>query len=207
MAGRLSALFILLSVPVVVLLVGSAQAAGLTPDVRCQPPKVKVKTAFAREKVSYDIEHQPGFVRAGKPLGWYRVRDRIGYEGKTAKGCVVELLVRIKVQPEIALRSGYKKKSGRCAGQIVLAHERRHGKVAKAEYTKLAELLKKAVRKLFAGVRVDSFDAVSAAIQAKLDGGTYARFLKSYDAAQDRFHARLKSARIVKKKCKLVNRR
>ncbi len=89
----------------------------------------------------------------------------------------------------------------------VLAHERRHGAVAKTEYDKLAAVIKKEIRKLFAGFRVENFGAASAAINAKLDGGIYSRFLKSYNATQDRFHNNLKSARIVKKKCKLVNRR
>jgi len=62
--------------------------------------------------------------------------------------------VRIEGQSEIALRSRYKNKSGKCAGEIVLAHERRHGAVAKTEYDNLAAVIKKQIRKLFAGFRV-----------------------------------------------------
>ncbi len=178
----------------------AAPLTPLAPDAKCQRPQVKSKMVYEREKVSYDLERQPNFRSAGRPLGWYYATDTIGYRMQVQGGCLKSLDITVKVSPVIQLRSIYKKKSKNCARKSVLAHERRHSTVAKREFKKLAA-------KLFTGKSAPDVDTVAGALDAELDKGIYDRFLKKYTAAQDRFHDDLAQARIIRKKCRLVKRK
>ena len=185
----------------------AAPLTPLAPDAKCQRPQVKSKMAYEREKVSYDLERQANFRSAGKPLGWYYATDQIGYRMQVQGGCLKSLDITVKVFPVIQLRSLYKKKSKNCARKSVLAHERRHNAVAKREFKKLANGIKKVAAKLFTGKSAPDTNTVAAALNSELDKGLYKRFRKKYKAAQDGFHDDLAQARIIRKKCRLVKRK
>ncbi len=185
----------------------AAPLTPLAPDAKCQKPQVKSKMTYEREKVSYDLERQPNFRSAGRPLGWYYATDRIGYRMQVQGGCLKSLDITVKVSPVIQLRGIYKKKSKKCARKSILEHERRHSAVAKREYKKLAAAIKKLAARLFTGKSAPDVNTVAAALNAELDKGLYDRFLKKYNAAQDRFHDDLAQARIIRKKCRLVKRK
>ncbi len=85
-----------------------AGAAILAPDAKCQKPRVTSKMVYEREKVSYDLERQPNFRSAGRPLGWYYATDTIGYRMQVQGGCLKSLAITVKVSPVIQLRSIYK---------------------------------------------------------------------------------------------------
>lgn len=184
-----------------------ARAAPLAPDAKCRKPEVKLKMIYGREKVSYDLERQPNFRAAGKPLGWYYATDEVGYGMKIQGGCLKSLDIKVKVFPVIQLRGIYKKKRKKCARQSILEHERRHGKVAKREFRKLAGDIKKVAIRLFTGKSAPDPDTVAGALNGELDKGLYERFRKKYSKAQDRFHDDLAQARIIRKKCRLVKRK
>ena len=183
-----------------------ARAAPLAPDAKCRKPEVKSKMIYGREKVSYDLERQPNFRSAGKPLGWYYATDEVGYRMQIQGGCLKSLDIKVKVFPLIQLRSIYKKKRKKCARQSILEHERRHGKVAKREFRKLANDIKKVAIRLFTGKSAPDPNT-AAALNGELDKGLYKRFRKKYNKAQEGFHDDLKQARIIRKKCRLVKRK
>ncbi|MAF95354.1 MAG: hypothetical protein CMM60_06325 [Rhodospirillaceae bacterium] len=185
----------------------AAPLTPLAPDAKCQKPRVTSKMVYEREKVSYDLERQPNFRSAGRPLGWYYATDEIHYRGEIQGGCLKSLAITVKVLPAIKLRGIYKKKSKKCARQSILAHESRHGGVAKREYKKLAAAIKKLAARLFTGKSTPDVDTMAAALDAELDKGVYGRFVKKYTAAQDGFHDDLAQARIIRKKCRLVKRK
>ena len=117
------------------------RAAALAPDAKCQKLQVKSKMVYGREKVSYDLEKQANFRSAGRPLGWYYATDEVGYRMQIQGGCLKSLNITVKVFPVIQLRGIYKKK--KCARKSILEHERRHSAVAKREFKKLANDIKK----------------------------------------------------------------
>ncbi|MCH7937572.1 MAG: hypothetical protein IH994_10865 [Proteobacteria bacterium] len=184
-----------------------ARAAPLAPEAKCQKPLVKSKMIYGREKVSYDLERQPNFRSAGKPLGWYYATDEVGYRMQIQGGCLKSLDIKVKVFPVIQLRGIYKQKRKKCARQSILEHERRHSKVAKRQFKKLASDIKKVAIKLFTGKSAPDPNTAAAALNGELDKGLYRRFRKKYNAAQDGFHDDLKQARIIRKKCRLVKRK
>ncbi len=207
---RLPILIVALVMAVFWGLSGAGAAAPLTPlapDAKCQRPQVKSKMAYEREKVSYDLERQSNFRSAGKPLGWYYATDEVGYRMQIQGGCLKSLDITIKVFPVIQLRGIYKKKSKKCARKSVLAHERRHSAVAKREFKKLANDIKKVAIRLFTGKSAPDVNTVAAALNGELDKGLYKRFRKTYKTAQDGFHDDLTQARIIRKKCRLVKRK
>ena len=185
----------------------AARAAPLAPDAKCQKPQVKSKMVYGREKVSYDLERQANFRSAGKPLGWYYATDEVAYRMQIQGGCLKSLDIKVKVFPVIQLRSIYKKKTKKCARKSILEHERRHSKVAKREFKKLGNDIKKVAIRLFTGKSAPDPNTVAAALNGELDKGLYKRFRKKYKAAQDRFHDDLAQARIIRKKCRLVKRK
>jgi len=105
------------------------------------------------------------------------------------------------------LRAIYTQKRKKCAGQVVLDHERGHGRVARREYGKLAAEIKALAGSLFANKRVPDVETVGARVSAALRGGVLAKFQERLDAAQKTYHGRLAQAEIVKKKCRLVERK
>ena len=179
----------------------------LAADHNCPKPIVKAALDYPREQVVYDLERHPDFKRRGRPLGLFSAGHRIGYSGNIQGGCLRRLTVTIEVTPRIHLRAIYTKKSKKCARQLVLDHERRHGRVAKKEYQRLAADIKKLVVRLFAGKRVADVETAEAHLSEALDSRVLPQFRKRYDAAQDTFHGKLKQAEIVKKKCRLVKRK
>ena len=185
----------------------AARAAPLAPDAKCRKPEVKSKMIYGREKISYDLERQPNFRSAGKPLGWYYATDEVGYRMQIQGGCLKSLDIKVKVFPVIQLRSIYKKKRKKCARQSILEHERRHGAVAKREFRKLAGDIKKVAIKLFTGKSAPDPNTVAAALNGELDKGLYERFRKKYNKAQDGFHDDRKQARIIRQKCRRVKRK
>jgi hypothetical protein len=184
-----------------------AAATPLAPNAKCQKPQVKSKMVYGREKVSFDLERQPNYQSEGKPLGWYYAKDEVGYRMQIQGGCLKSLDIKVKVFPVIQLRGIYKKKNKKCARKSILEHERRHSKVAKREFRKLAADIKKVAIKLFTGKSAPNPNTVAAALNGELDKGLYKRFLKKYKKAQDGFHDDLKQARIIRKKCRLVKRK
>ena len=185
----------------------SAAAAPLAPDAKCQKPQVKSKMVYGREKVSYDLERQPNYRAEGKPLGWYYATDEVSYRMQLQGGCLKSLDITIKVFPVIQLRSIYKKKTKKCARKSILEHERRHSAVAKREFKKLGNDIKKVAIRLFTGKSAPDPNTVAAALNGELEKGLYKRFRKKYKTAQDGFHDDLKQARIIRKKCRLVKRK
>ena len=159
---------------------------------------------YGREKVSYDLEKQANFRSAGRPLGWYYATNEVGYRMQIQGGCLKSLNITVKVFPVIQLRGIYKKKTKKCARKSILEHERRHSAVAKREFKKLANDIKKIAIRLFTGKSAPDVNTVAAALNGELDKGLYKRFRKKYNAAQDGFHDDLKQARIIRKKCRLV---
>ena len=117
------------------------RAAALAPDAKCQKPQLKSKMVYGREKVSYDLEKQANFRSAGWPLGWYYATDEVSYRMQIQGGCLKSLNITVKMFPVIQLRGIYKKK--KCARKSILEHERRHSAVAKREFKKLANDIKK----------------------------------------------------------------
>jgi len=122
----------------VVVWAGPAVAASLETDMKCSRPAVTAEIAFPRESVSYDLEEHPDYKSAGRPLGLFGASHKLAYQGKIQEGCLKNLTVSIDVAPEIYLRSIYRKKSKKCARQLVLDHEQGHARIARREYGKLA---------------------------------------------------------------------
>jgi hypothetical protein len=98
---------------------------------------------YGREKVSYDLEKQENFRSAGRPLGWYYATDEVGYRMQIEGGFLKSLNITVKVFPVIQLWGIDEKKTKKCARKSILEHERRHSAVAKWEFKKLANDIKK----------------------------------------------------------------
>ena len=162
---------------------------------------------YGREKVSYDLEKQANFRSARRPLGWYYATDEVGYRMQIQGGCLKSLNITVKVFPVIQLRGIDKKKTKKCARKSILEHERRHSAVAKREFKKLANDIKKIAIRLFTGKSAPDVNTVAATLNGELDKGLYKRFRKKYNAAQDGFHEDLKQASIIRKKCRLMKRK
>ena len=94
-------------------------------------------------------------------------------------GCLKSLNITVKVFPVIQLRGIDKKKTKKCARKSILEHERRHSAVAKREFKKLANDIKKIVIRLFTGKSESDVNTVAAALNGELDKGLYKRFRKS----------------------------
>jgi len=123
----------------------------------------------ARIKVSYDLEKQANFRSAGRPLGWYYATDEVGYRMQIQGGCLKSLNITVKVFPVIQLRGIYKKKTKKCARKSILEHERRHSAVAKREFKKLANDIKKIAIRLFPDKSAPYVNTVAAALNGELD--------------------------------------
>jgi hypothetical protein len=145
------------------------RAAALAPDAKCQKLQVKSKMVYGREKVCYDLEKQTNFRSAGWPLGWYYATDEVGYRMQIQGGCLKSLNITVKVFPVIQLRGIYKKKTKKCARKSILEHERRHSAVAKREFKKLANDIKKIAIRLFPDKSAPYVNTVAAALNGELD--------------------------------------
>ena len=145
------------------------RAAALVLDAKGQKPQVKSKMVYGREKVSYDLEKQANFRSAGRPLGWYYATDEVGYRMQIQGGCLKSLNITVKVFPVIQLRGIYKKKTKKCVRKSILEHERRHSAVAKREFKKLANDIKKIAIRLFPDKSAPYVNTVAAALNGELD--------------------------------------
>ena len=98
---------------------------------------------YGREKVCNDLEKQTNFHSAGWPLGWHYATDEVGHRMQIQGGCLKSLNITVNVFPVIQLWGIYKKKTKKCARKSILEHERCHSAVAKREFKKLANDIKK----------------------------------------------------------------
>jgi len=182
-------------------------AADLKMDTRCGRPDIAAEVVFPTEPVAYDLEDHPEFAAKGRPLGLFSARHRIAYQARIAGGCLKKLAVTVTVEPRIHLRSIYKKKIKKCARSAVLDHEKGHARVARTEYASLARDIEKLAERVFANKRVPDAGAAKAAFSGALAGRFLGDFQARYDAAQDAFHAKLTSAELIRKNCRLSERK
>ena len=146
------------------------RAAALAPDAKCQKTPVQIENGLrARIKVSYDLEKQANFRSAGRPLGWHYATEEVGYRMQIQGGCLKSLNITVKVFPVIQLRGIYKKKTKKCARKSILEHERRHSAVARREFKKLANDIKKIAIRLFPDKSAPYVNTVAAALNGELD--------------------------------------
>ncbi len=181
--------------------------ANAPPERECRALKITSKLNYRSEKVSFDLERQPNYMSAGRPLGWYYASPKIRYEMKIRGDCLENLDFIIGVSPVIQLRSDFKKKSKQCGRKVVLEHERRHSTISKREFDKLAASMRKSAAELFIDKRVPDFEAVTAILDAKFDKNFFKDFRKNYDTAQEKFHTDLAERRIYYKNCKMTERK
>lgn len=192
---------------VVLVCAAPAGATTLETDMKCGRPDVEAVIKFPRESVSYDLEDHPDYKSAGRPLGLFGASHKLAYKGKIQAGCLKTLTVTIDVTPEIFLRSVYRKKSKKCARQLVLDHEQGHARVARREYAKLEATIEKEVPRLFTHRKVPDNKTAEEHLTDALEGDILPAFQKRYNAAQEGFHGKLAQADIIKKKCRLVKRK
>ncbi len=203
-----------ITVPIAILTLAAAgwvaapAGAALMADPKCEKPKVFWKAVFHGERVSYTLEAQPEYARAGKPLGLFRYRTgNIEYLTRIQGGCLKQLDVKVAPQFAIYLRKPFESKAKKCTRKSVLQHERIHWGIAKKYYKSLALRIANTASTLFTGMAAPDAVTVVTELGAHLRRDVLPDFAKRHGDAQNNFHDKISQRDYIRKNCELVKRK